>query len=81
MLKKRIGIDKHATQSVTSNLLGIFAGIQILMGPVIGVLADKTSRRKSPLLFGLFVALAGTILMAVTLRGMRSSITSHHGEY
>jgi len=81
MLQKRIGIDKHATQSVTSNLLGIFAGIQILMGPVIGILADKTSRRKSPLLFGLFVALAGTILMAVTLQGMRRSVTSHHSKY
>lgn len=69
MLQKRIGIDKHQTQSVTSNLLGIFAGIQILMGPVIGILADRTSRRKSPLLFGLFVALAGTVLMAITLRG------------
>lgn len=74
MLQKRIGIDKHQTQSVTSNLLGMFAGIQILMGPVIGILADRTSRRKSPLLFGLFVALAGTILMAVTVRGMHWSV-------
>ena len=70
MLQKRIGVDKHKTQSVTSNLLGIFAGIQILIAPVIGILADRSSRRKSPLLFGLFVALAGTILMAVTLRGI-----------
>ncbi|KAI9873174.1 MAG: hypothetical protein M1830_000751 [Pleopsidium flavum] len=68
MLQQRIGVNRTDTQSITSNLLGIFAGIQILMGPVIGILADKSSRRQSPLLFGLFIALAGTILMAVTLR-------------
>ncbi|MCJ1367555.1 hypothetical protein MMC16_006689 [Acarospora aff. strigata] len=67
MLQERIGVDKKETQIITSNLLGIFAGIQILMGPVIGIIADRSSRRKSPLLFGLFIALAGTILMATTL--------------
>lgn len=68
MLQKRIGVNKKETQSITSNLLGIFAGIQVLMAPVIGILSDKTSRRKVPLLFGLSIALAGTILMATTLR-------------
>ena len=73
MLQERIGVDKKETQIITSNLLGIFAGIQILMGPVIGIIADRSSRRKSPLLFGLFIALAGTILMATTLHGRYQS--------
>ncbi len=68
MLQTRIGVKKRETQSITSNLLGIFAGIQILMAPVIGILADRTPRRKTLLLFGLCVALSGTILMAMTLQ-------------
>lgn len=50
-------------QSHVDGLLAAYAGASVVFSPIAGILADKTSTRQGPFLFGLTALLLATILL------------------
>ncbi|KAH0538695.1 hypothetical protein FGG08_004712 [Glutinoglossum americanum] len=47
-------------------MLGLYAFSQVIFSPVIGIIADRTERRKTMFLVALFSGLGGTVLFALS---------------
>ncbi|KIX09606.1 uncharacterized protein Z518_00686 [Rhinocladiella mackenziei CBS 650.93] len=61
-LQDRVHIPHEHTQHWVSVLLAVYAAALLFLAPICGIVADRTSSRKGPLLVGLIV-LAGSTLM------------------
>lgn len=76
MIERRLGLDKSFTQKLTTELLFIMGLVSVPAAPIIGHFADKTRRKKVPLLFALTGCSIGTLLVALTPSGRRISVFS-----
>ncbi|KAH0385087.1 MFS general substrate transporter, partial [Aureobasidium melanogenum] len=63
MLQDRVGMPEEQIQSHVDGLLAAYAGASVVFSPVAGILADKTSTRQGPFLFGLTALLLATVLL------------------
>ncbi|KAL4879263.1 putative MFS transporter [Aspergillus karnatakaensis] len=64
MFETRLHVDASETQWYTSAILAVHGYVSALSGPIIGHFADKSPRRKGPLIWGLIVCIIGTVLVA-----------------
>ncbi|KAG9590838.1 hypothetical protein KCV04_g21299, partial [Aureobasidium melanogenum] len=60
LLQDRVGMPEEQIQSHVDGLLAAYAGASVVFSPVAGILADKTSTRQGPFLFGLTALLLAT---------------------
>ncbi|KAK8066475.1 hypothetical protein PG997_013222 [Apiospora hydei] len=65
LLRDRISIPNDEIQSYSSDLLAVYAGVQLLCSVPAGWIADKMNSRQAPFLCGLTALLGATILLAV----------------
>ncbi|CAD0088607.1 unnamed protein product [Aureobasidium mustum] len=63
MLQDRVGMPENQIQSHVDGLLAAYAGASVVFSPIAGILADKTSTRQGPFLFGLTALLLATVLL------------------
>jgi hypothetical protein len=70
MLEDRLKFDKSQTQSITFTLLSESALVGLVVSPFIGHVADRTSNKKSLLLYSLGGAMVGTVGLAISESGM-----------
>ncbi|KAL4733774.1 major facilitator superfamily domain-containing protein, partial [Aspergillus similis] len=64
MLETRLHLDPSQTQHFTTTLLTLYGAVSLVSTPLIAHFADKTPRRKIPLLVSLFACASGTVLVA-----------------
>ncbi|KAL8764748.1 MAG: hypothetical protein Q9194_006864 [Teloschistes cf. exilis] len=65
VLVDKLGVPPSKVQLWTSIMLAVFGACSLLVSPLIGWIADRSSSRQAPFLFGLLLALAATILYTV----------------
>ncbi|CAI7595824.1 unnamed protein product [Penicillium crustosum] len=66
MLEGRLHVDPSQTQNITTALLSLHGLIALISAPIIAHFADKTPKRKLPLLISLIGCLVGTLLLSFT---------------
>lgn len=69
MLRKRLNVKDRDAQKVISNLLATFAGTQVVCQPLAGIIGDRMAHRKALLIGALFLAIAGSSILALTVHG------------
>lgn len=69
MIEVRIGLDPDYTQRMSFALLSQSAFISVIVSPLIGHYADKSSTKRVWLLSSLVVCLVGTFALAVSMSG------------
>ncbi|KAI9728208.1 MAG: hypothetical protein M1828_004669 [Chrysothrix sp. TS-e1954] len=62
-LEDRVHVPHDQVQSYTSGLLAAYAGASVLLSPLAGFIADKTSSRQLPFVGGLSALILATILL------------------
>ncbi|KAF2820230.1 MFS general substrate transporter [Ophiobolus disseminans] len=65
-LKHESGVPEHDVQRWSSYLLTVFGGATLLMSPLAGWIADRTSSRRIPFLVGLVVQAGSTSLFLLS---------------
>lgn len=63
LLERDAGIPPSQVQSYTSAMLAIYAGSTVVFSPLAGLVADRSSTRQTPFLFGLVCLMGSTILL------------------
>lgn len=63
MLQDRVGLPHDKVQSHVDGLLAAYAGASLLSSPIAGLVADRTSTRQAPFLFGLAALMLSTVLL------------------
>lgn len=62
--------DPSQTQRLTSQLLTVYALIAVILGPIVGYVADTIPSRKATLLFSLGAEVLGTAVVATCISRM-----------
>lgn len=70
MIEDRLHIDASKSQNITTALLSLHGLIALVFAPIIAHFADKTPKRKLPLLISLAGCFVGTLLLSLTFSSM-----------
>lgn len=63
MLSDRFNLPADEVQSQVSTLLAVYAGASVIISPVVGIITDRLSSRKSPFLVGVASLFGATVLL------------------
>ncbi|KAL5905929.1 hypothetical protein ACKVV7_010322 [Pyricularia oryzae] len=63
MLSDRFNLPADEVQSQVSTLLAVYAGASVIISPVVGIITDRLSSRKSPFLVGVASLFGATALL------------------
>ncbi|KEF54529.1 uncharacterized protein A1O9_09696 [Exophiala aquamarina CBS 119918] len=64
-LQDRVHVSHEDTQHWVSVLLSVYAAALLVVSPICGVIADRTTSRRGPLLLGLIVLFASTLMFCL----------------
>lgn len=64
-LQDRIHVPREDTQRWVSVLLSVYAAALLVVSPICGFVADRTTSRRGPLLLGLIVLFASTVMFCL----------------
>ncbi|KAI1746628.1 major facilitator superfamily domain-containing protein [Xylaria castorea] len=62
-LQNRVGLPPDAVQRWTSILLAVYGASLLVFAPIFGYVADRSSSRRLPLIFGLVILAAATVML------------------